>query len=77
MQRGRHGPDHVIADEDREGKNREPEHEWIDRSARGGVAGGRELIAIGMSRLGGVTRGVRGSPKFFNCGVEIVHPALR
>ena len=40
-------------------------------------AGGRELVAIGLRGLGCLARGGRGGPQFFNCGVEVVHAALR
>ena len=53
MQRRRHRPDDVVADEDREHEDREAEDEGIDRAAGGGVAGGGELVGIGL-------RGVRG-----------------
>jgi hypothetical protein len=41
------------------------------------LAGRCELIAVGLRRLCGVARGGRGGSEFFNCGVEVVHAALR
>ena len=70
-------PDDVIADEYGQRENRQPEHERIDRPARGGLAGGRELVAIGLGGLGRIARRVCGGSEFFNCGVETVHAALR
>ena len=45
VQRRRHRPDDVIADEHRQRENRQPEHERIDRAAGGGMAGGGDWSA--------------------------------
>ena len=66
VQRRRHRPHHVVADEDRERENREPEHERIDRSARSGVARRSELVAIGLRGLGGLPRGVSAAARSFS-----------
>ena len=54
VQRRCHRPDDVVANEHRHGENREPEHEGINRAARGGVASRSELIAVGLRGLGGL-----------------------
>src|SRR5579864_5200197 len=77
MQRRRHRPDDVVADEHRQRENRKPEHERIDRAAGSSVARGGELVAVSLRGLGGLTRGVRGGSKFVNRGVEVVHLSLR
>ena len=57
MQRRRHRPDHVVADEDREHENRQPEHGRVDRAAGRrvghGAQPGRRLVGVGLRRLGG------------------------
>jgi hypothetical protein len=62
VQRRRHRPDDVVADEYRKGEDREPEHEWIDRAAGRRVARRRELVAMGLGGLGGLPDRCGGGP---------------
>src|SRR6266851_1583655 len=53
MQRRRHRPHHVVADENGEHEYREAEHERIDRAGGCVVRGNRRRIRIGLSHVSG------------------------
>jgi len=76
VQRRRHRPDDVIADEHRQREDRQAKDEGIDRAARGGVAGGGELVGVGLRGARGLFRRVGGRLQFGDGGVKVFHRSL-
>ena len=78
VQRRRHRPDDVVADEDRQDEDGEAEDEGIDRPAGrrmgGGAGGDGELVGIDLRRVGGLPAPCRRRPGPFR-GVARVYPA--
>ena len=56
VQRRRHAPDHVVADEDRQHEDRQAKDERIDRPAGDGVHAGGGHVGIALRRFGGLAR---------------------
>jgi len=75
VQRRRHLPDHVIADEDRQHEHGQAQHQRIDATMGGGTVNG-EAGDFGLRLTRGIEAGIRRLDIGIGCGLKLVERAM-